>query len=158
MCGRAKYGEKRHFRALRARFLEKRYMGPLFWLQKWIQRPQIMSKTCLTHLTPFLELDLFDSVIYILRCLQIISSYQLPRYRFQNISECILVQSQFLVVQCPFRGTLHPCKGIHKQCPVVKILYTSIIIHIIKSQLESNTLQQSSVNMDAVTIIMLVSQ
>ena len=41
------------------------------------------------------------NIIYMLRCLQINSSYPLPRYRLQNISECILVQSQFFVVQCP---------------------------------------------------------
>ena len=104
-----------------------------------------------------LQPDVSIIIIYILGCLQIISSYPLPRYRFQNISECELVQSLFLVVQHPYLGTIHPYTGIHKQSPVAKILYTSII-HIIKSQLERNTLKQSSVNMDAVTISMLVSQ
>ena len=37
VCGRAKYAEKRHFRALRARVMEKRYTELHFWLQKWIQ-------------------------------------------------------------------------------------------------------------------------
>ena len=50
MCGRAKYAEKRHFRALRARFMEKRYVTGLFWLQKWIQRRQISPKPFFTHL------------------------------------------------------------------------------------------------------------
>ena len=106
--------------------------------------------------------DVYIIIISIHRCLQIILKLpitQLPevlRYKFQNILECILVQSQFLVVQHPFLGTLHPYTGIHKQSPVVKILYTSII-HIIKSQLQSNTLKQSSVKMDAATIIMLVT-
>ena len=81
-----------------------------------------------------LQPDVSIIIIYILGCLQIISSYPLPRYRFQNISECILVQSQLLVLQCPSLCTLHPYTGIHNQSPVVKILYTSII-HIIKSQL-----------------------
>ena len=58
--------------------------------------------------------DVYIIIISIHRCLQIILKLpitQLPevlRYKFQNISECILVQSQFLVVQHPFLGTLHP--------------------------------------------------
>ena len=83
--------------------------------------------------TGSLQPDVSIIIIYILGCLQIISSYPLPRYRFQNISKCILVQSQLLVLQCPSLCTLYPYTGTHNQSPVVKILYTSIL-HIIKSQ------------------------
>ena len=41
--------------------------------------------------------DVYIIIICILRCLHIISCYPLPIYRFQNISECILVQTQTLL-------------------------------------------------------------
>ena len=65
LCWRAKYAQKRTSRALHARFMEKRYVTALFWLQKWIQRPQISLKPFLSQIpgTLFSESDLLDSVI-----------------------------------------------------------------------------------------------
>ena len=56
MCGRAKYAQKRRFRALRARFMEKRYMTPLL-LQK------LYKKKFAHSFGVFSESDLFGSVI-----------------------------------------------------------------------------------------------
>ena len=98
-------------------------------------------------------------IICILRCLHIFSSYPLPRYIFQNISECILLQTKFLVVQCPFWQStsigrqpeaIYSCEDI--------VIYIYAMIEAIKSQLESDNFIQSHVNMGTATIIMLVSQ
>ena len=63
MRGRAKYAEKRHFRALRARFMEKNVRFLSFLTSEMDSVTSNYVKNVVHSFGTFYELNLFDSVI-----------------------------------------------------------------------------------------------